>query len=390
MKHFWLAAIGTLSACANALGAEITPRIWAYQHVMATSTLPTQFDPVVRHLKDNDGLQQEALVDYIAEALVSPTNQINQQSTLILLEGLKDSGGARYRDTVAKLQTTTRFAEVRTAAASFVRKHRKSGVAQYVPGSLDFARLRAEYSQTALAYVPDDDKARRLATFPVGSSIEKLFELMGYPQAVLTSQTRVTDGILVHVRTQRLFVYYRGVGRVLFQYDREKGGWQARNIIVEPEAFEEYMPYRRFGQDAGAASEQALRFTQLLSGRQPSMKVAAEESEHSGKAGPAFLDATAEVLLKQHRSANDWHSYDAYAWMCKLLVAQGGPRYASVLRRVALETNDRKLEAFADKPLQKVNSTNTTPYVEGTVSLDALRAQYPPLYPQRTFVSGNL
>jgi hypothetical protein len=120
------------------------------------------------------------------------------------------------------------------------------------------------------------------------------------------------------------------------------------------------------------------------------MKVAAEESEHSGKADPAFLDAAAELLLKQHRSATDWHTIDAYAWMCKLLTAQGGPRYAAVLRRVALETTDRKLEAFADKPLQKVNAANATPYVEGSVSLDALRAQYPPLYPQRTFVSGSL
>jgi hypothetical protein len=329
------------------------------------------------------------LVDYIAEALVSPANHLDEKSALILLEGLQVFGGGRYRDAAAQLQSKTSSAKVKSAAGRFARKHRKATVAQYIPGTLDFARLRAEYSRTALAFVPDDEQARRLATFPVESSIEQLFQLMGPPHAVLTSQTLVTDGILVHVRTQRLFVYYRGVGRVLFQYLREKGGWQARNIIVDPDAFEEYMPYRRFAAD-GPADDQALRFTQLLSRHQPAMKVAAEKSAQSAKVDPAFLDAAAEVLLKQHRSANDWHSVDAYAWMCKLLTEHGGPRYSQVLTRVAAETTDTKLKAFAVKPLKKVDAANTTPYVEGTVSLEALRAQYPPFYPRRTFISGNL
>lgn len=389
MHRLMLAFAATFSVAANVSWADVAPRIWAYQHVVATSNLPTQFDPIVRHLKADKGLRRPELVDYIAEALVSPANQLTEQSALILLEGLQDFGDGRYRDAVAQLQGKTRSAKVKSAAGKFARKHRKSTVAQYLPGTIDLARLRADYSQTALAFVPDDDQARRLATFPVESSIEKLFQLMGRPHAVLTSQTLVSDGMLVHVRTQRLFVYYRGVGRVLFQYDREKGGWQSRNIIVDPDAFEEYMPYRRFGADAGA-SDEALRFTQLLSGHQPAMKVAAEKSTQSARVEPAFLDAAAEILLKQHRSANDWHSYDAYAWMCKLLTEHGGPRYAQVLKRVSRETPDVKLKAFADKPLKKIAAGNTTPYVEGTVSLEALRAKYPPFYPQRTWVSGNL
>jgi len=389
MHRLLLALAAAFCAAANVCSADVAPRTWAYQHVVATSNLPTQFDPIIRHMKADEELHQEALIDYIAEALVSPANQLGEKSALILLEGLQDFGGGRYRDAVAQLQGKTRFPKVESAAGKFVRKHRKTTVAQYLPGTIDFARLRAEYSRTALAFVPDDEQARRLATFPVESSIEKLFQLMGSPHAVLTSQTLVSDGILVHVRTQRLFVYYRGVGRVLFQYLREKGGWQARNIIVDPDAFEEYMPYRRFAAD-GAASNQALRFTQLLSRHQPAMKVAAEKSTQSAKVDPAFLDAAAEVLLKQHRGANDWHSYDAYAWMCKLLTEHGGPRYSQVLERVAVETTDTKLKAFAAKPLKKIDAGNTSPYVEGSVSLEALRAQYPPFYPQRTWVSGNL
>lgn len=389
MRRLLLVFAATFCVAANVSWADVAPRIEAYQHVVATSNLPTQFDPIIRHLKTDKGLRRPELVDYIAEALVSPANQLDEQSALILLEGLQDFGDGRYRDAVAQLQAKTRSAKVKSAAGRFTRKHRKATVAQYLPGTTDFVRLRAEYSQTALAFVPDDDQARRLATFPVESSIEKLFQLMGRPHAVLTSQTLVSDGMLVHVRTQRLFVYYRGVGRVLFQYNREKGGWRSRNIIVDPDAFEEYMPYRRFAAP-GAAGDQALRFTQLLSRHQPAMKVAAEKSTQSAKVEPAFLDTAAEVLLKQHRSANDWHSYDAYAWMCKLLTEHGGPRYSQVLKRVALETTDIKLKAFASKPLKKVDAGNTAPYVEGSVSLEALRAQYPPFYPQRTWVSGNL
>jgi hypothetical protein len=76
--------------------------------------------------------------------------------------------------------------------------------------------------------------------------------------------------------------------------------------------------------------------------------------------------------------------------MCKLLTEHGGPRYAQVLKRVARETTDPKLKAFAEKPLKEIAAANTAPYVKGAVSLVALRAQYPPFYPHRTFVSGNL
>jgi hypothetical protein len=300
MKRYRLALTATLCIAANASWADVAPRIWAYQHVIATSNLPTQFDPVIRHIRSDEALQQQELVDYIAEALVSTANKLDEDSALRLLEGLQDFGGARYRDAVARLQSTSHVAKVKSAAGRFARKHRKSTVPQYIPGAIDFARLRAEYSRAALDFVPNDEQARRLAIFPVEGSIEELFQLMGRPHSVLTSQTLVTDGMLVHVRTQRLFVYYRGVGRVLFQYVREKGAWQARNVIVDPDAFEEYMPYRRFTAD-GMASAQAVRFTQLLSRHQPAMKVAAEKSTQSTRVDPAFLDAAAEVLAAPRR-----------------------------------------------------------------------------------------
>jgi len=382
MHRLILACVLLLTAT-GITAAEVSPRTWTYQYVFATSTEAAQFDPLVRHIRDHEELQKRELIDYVAEALVSPTNKLRKEAVIVLLEGLEEFGSPRYRDVVAKVESGARAAEVKALAGKLAKKYRKVEEAQYVPGSIDFARLRAEFTRTALATVPDDAQASRLASVPLESSIEKLFTIAGPPQSVLSAQTLVTDAVLVHVRVQRLWFYYRGVGRALFQYVTGKG-WQLREVLLEPEAFEAYMPYRTPALMPGVISDQALAFTQLLSNRPISMKVAASASWRGAKPEPAFLDAVAEVLLKNHRTAEDWESVDAYAWMCRLLATYGGPRYANVLKRVKSYARSGKLRKYADLKIEKVNAENTAPYVAGSVSLDALRAQYPPLYPQRT------
>jgi hypothetical protein len=120
------------------------------------------------------------------------------------------------------------------------------------------------------------------------------------------------------------------------------------------------------------------------------MKVAVEGRWRNGGASAQFLDTTAELLLEQHASATLPNAVDVYAWMCRLLVTYGGPRYVNVLATVAAESKDEKLRKFASLPMERVASANTAPFVKGSVSLAALRVQYPPLYPQRGFTSGSL
>jgi len=81
---------------------------------------------------------------------------------------------------------------------------------------------------------------------------------------------------------------------------------------------------------------------------------------------------------------------DMYAWISRLLTSHGGPRYASILRRVAAETDVTKLKRFAQLPAEPGAAAPAEPYVVGTISLATQRAKYPPLYPDSTFQSGVL
>ena len=60
------------------------------------------------------------------------------------------------------------------------------------------------------------------------------------------------------------------------------------------------------------------------------------------------------------------------------------------LDKVATGTRIPKLRKYAELPQEQTNNRNNVPYIEGTVSLEAMRAKYPPLYPQRQFTSGQI
>jgi hypothetical protein len=136
--------------------------------------------------------------------------------------------------------------------------------------------------------------------------------------------------------------------------------------------------------------EDELEFAQLVSGHPAAMKVAIDARRRAGGASPAFLDAMAETLLRLHASASTPREFDTFAWMCRLLSSYGGPRYAGVLSAVARETGDEKLRRFASLSVENPPGADPASYIPGSAGLAELRAKYPPLYPGRTFVSGEL
>ena len=390
MKRFWLAVTATFCVAANVSWADVAPRIWAYQYVFATASAPHQFEPLLRHLKQEPELQTPELLDYVAQALVSPVNEdLDMQSEKLLARSLEKRGGARYRDTFALLVDKAHSNDIHLLAKSMVRKYRKRTETQFRPGSINFARLRENYAAAALAASnPTDEQAQRLAAFPTEASIDDLFALAGKPHAVISGQVFVTD-LIIRVRVQRMGFIYRGIGRVTFEYT-DGIGWKSRSVVTDPTALEGLLPYRYPVVLAGQPSNEELAYTQLLSGHLASMKMALETQWRSGKVSPEFVDTTAELLLKGHAKAEGSFAIDVHAWMCRVLVTYGGPRHASVLQSVAATTQNPKLRKYALLPQEKTGNPNTAPYVEGSVSLEALRARYPQPYPQRQFTSGQI
>jgi hypothetical protein len=298
---FALCLLAANLSCAAA--DDVRPRFWSYQYAFATSNDPRQFDPLLRHMKLEEELRENALLDYVAEALVSQVNRdIDSESLALLADTLSDLGHARYLTVFMKVSHQTKWPTVRSIADKYVHKHQPTSEPQYVPGTIDLMALRAAYATAALAATPSEAVAQRLASLSPGSSIDQLFALAGKPQAVVSGQTKATDGLLIHIKIQRLAFYYRGVGRVIFGY-RNSEGWKSQGVVIDPEAFEGLMPYRNHTDSAALLGDGTLGMTQLLNNHLSAMKVAVEGRWRNGGASAQFLDTTAEVLLEQHASA---------------------------------------------------------------------------------------
>jgi hypothetical protein len=378
----------SLFAATEGFGPDVEPRSWAYQYVFATADSAREVEPLLDQLRNDEALA-DLMGDYVAEALASPVNSaMEPEARFLLARYLAFRGSDRYLLTFGALPIQPASYDLESLRARYKKRNGRSSAVQYQPGTLDFAKMRAKFAADALAFTPTDDFARKLATLPLDSSLERLFALAGRPQAVISGQSKSGDGVFLNVRIRRLAAYYRGIGRVVFVL--RKGQWRSESIVIDPDAFEALMPYRAELVSRDASADEKLELTQLLSGHSAAMKAAIDTRRRAGGASPAFMDAMAETLLRLHSSASTPREFDTFAWMCRLLNSHGGPRYAGVLSTVARETGDEKLRRFASLPAENPPGANPASYVPGSAGLAELRAKYPPLYPERTFLSGEL
>ena len=191
----------------------------------------------------------------------------------------------------------------------------------------------------------------------------------------------MTDGLFVHIRTPYMYHYYRGIGRVTYQY-KNGIGWLMRKVTINPLAFEPEMPYRDFAAEFKLPDDETLDMTMLLSGDGPSAQTAAKiNHDRSGPAPAIILDTAAELLLAKYRSPIELEQRDAYGWFCRLLSHKGGPRYANVLETVETGAVDEKLRRYAALKVETAPGANPVPYVPGTIKLADLASVYPVPYP---------
>jgi len=369
-----------LDICPVIAAAQEDDRVWAYRYLLVTAQAESELAPVTEHII-KDELPDNSLTDVVAEILLTraadpdypPANDIH------LLKVLAAARSRRYDTALARIAETARDAKVVSWAQAAKRRRFKRDDVSYAPGSTDLRAIVADMKAAALAAKPTTEQGRHLAEFH-GESIEDLLAWAGRPQQIVGRQTTYTDGIIT-IWGDRLAFYYRGLGRVLFDFDRLQDDWVLKGTVVDPLAFEG---------EFDTLDAATLEMTQLVSGYTASMKTAIEANHRRATRTIEFMDAAAEILSTGFQSSQDPAIIDMYSWICRLLTRHGGPRYATLLERVAAETPDDKLRRFAKLKIAPGSEMPATPYVPASISLEALRARYPSPFPESTFQSGRL
>ena len=264
----------------------------------------------------------------------------------------------------------------------------KTGVVGYVPGTIDSHTIVDEMDAAALAAIPATEQAIHIAAFP-GGTFDQLFDWAGRPHQIVSGQMRVGDGV-INVKVQHISFFYRGLGRVIYDYSTAKGSWVFQVFVADPLAFEQEFSYRDRAQELGLPDDPTLEMIQLASGHAGAIKNVLERNYQRESRPLEFMDTAAEILATQFRSAADPLTIDMHAWICRLLTMHGGQRYAAILKRVTTETPSSKLRRFAQLPIEPTDEVPAVPYLPGTISLAAQRKKYPPLYPDSTFTNGRL
>lgn len=369
--------------------AAPSAREWTYQYLLATSMTERELAPITEHIIKDKSLQRSELLDFSAEVLLARMSDSNYplQNKLRLIRVLGTEKSPRYTDLLNRVLDQSKSKVVQKEARSALKK--KGTAATYVPGSIDVREIVAEVDSLAAAAKPTTAQGEHLAKF-AGGTFEQLFEWAGRPHQIVSGQTRVSDGIFIHIKIQRIAFFYRGVGRVVYGYVAGKRAWEFQAVVTDPMAFEQEFAYRDRARELGLPDGPTLEMMQLVSGYTASIKSVVEKNYQRETRPLEFMDTAAEILATQAATAKDPVTVDMHAWICRLLTQHGGQRYAAILARVARETDDSKLRRFAILPIEKTHEVPAEPYIVGTTSLSAQRGKYPSLYPESTFQSGRL
>ena len=378
-------AVGTI--CASVARADGALR-WSYEYVLATSTVDGQLYQVVTGVIEDAALRDPAMCDLLAEVMASlSARKIRAEKTYpALLRVLANvPNAARYRDVV---KTSRKFI-TGPGAEKFVNRYlenmRRSKEPQYIPGTVDLAARRDGYARSALAVEPTPEQAQALATMPDSVSIDDLFALAGTPAAAGTRDMLFVASMGVDIR--QLWLYYRGIGRVTFDY-KSKFGWHLQEFVADPMAFEGFMPYRDKAAEFGLPDDATISLIQLLSANPAAIKVSAQDTYRRGNAPGQYMDAAAELLLQRYAAVSNTPAADAYGWICNVLHDLGGQRYARVVATVAKRASDEKLRKFSGIDVKRLPDDPGESYVPGTVSLAELAKKFPALYPRMTLIRG--
>jgi hypothetical protein len=356
---------------------------WTYRYLAVNATHDGELMVALNGIARTPDAHTRDTYDVLAQLLldIAPRKQDWQYSApniaRLLVNGKE---AARYHTVLESLRGDISPPRSRIPYARQLSTLARERAEQYVAGAIDVAALREGYVREALAAAPTMTQALAIAGLKASASLDELFAAAGRPAHVGTNGEKVNDIMGVGVR--QLWFYYRGIGRVSYDFQRD-GGWGFYQFIGEPMTFETWMPYRARAKEFGLPSAEHVAMVQLLSGNPTAIRVSAQ-AMHRVETPVEYMDTAAELMLRNHETVSDPIASDAYAWLCSVLAERGGPRYARVLARVKKNAKDDKLRRYAEQPIHKTAHQDV--FVPGALSLDSQKAKYPSLYPQITLV----
>jgi hypothetical protein len=382
----WL-VLGVLAlASFQARSEEPRPVEWTYGFLFANWKPGDKIAPIALGLSGDPDARSQLTLDLAAEFLAraSRIDGLNGKQARTIADFVGRTKSGRYRQVFEHILAEGRVESMRSTAYDYIREHKRKNVEQYVPGSIDFAAMAKRHFEQSLAAVPTLARAEALAAMKEGSTIDELFAAAGFPQQVTARSVHLSE----HASFQRLLFHFRGLGRATFRREDVRG-WVLQSTIVDALAFEGFMPYRVDAAKLGMPDEATLRMMQIASGSMVASAVAIDAVHDSPPATLEFLDATAQLLNDHYQVPAHDPAEDVVAWAARLLVENGGLRYAKVLDE-ARGAKSQKLQTYAKKKILPQTIFTTTPYVPDSVPLTELARKYPSLYPDITLRRGHL
>jgi hypothetical protein len=368
---------------------------WTYQNALVSSERGAELQYVLIDIEADASLREQPMLDLLMEvALFNTTNLPYSQVDLMRMTRIVyRSENPRYVTAMGLLARATadpgpymgdqagRREDVTDLATKFAKRFAKNSVPQYQPGSISVPAMRARQVDAALAAKHPAAQAQKLLALPTGSSgatLDDVFAVAGPPEVVdIGNQLSTYKGQRTRNEDQMQFLY-RGLGRATFFYERDLG-WRLASVLVDPLRFEREMPYWRSPAGARRPEETALIMQSLLSGSFPSIRLAME-SFAAGDLSLELTDTAAEVLWQGFADQPSIEAGDAYIAVIRALLARDAQRYSRVLARVTAESTDVRIQALSGM-VAEIESGSPNQYQPGSLSLDAKRLEYPPLYP---------
>src|SRR5215831_16821770 len=241
----WVAVAAAFTLCGPA-HADDGALAWAYRYVLVTSTVDTELAPVVLGIAHDSSLRDTATCDLLAEVLLRlKARKIfpKESGPLILLVLSGAPAPGRYRSVFAGMANYLSQPEAKAYMTAYRREHERAKDAPYVPGTIDLEALRRDYVAAAHAAKPTMAQAAALAALPESATMDEMFARVGKPTHVVSHDPRIAAHIL-DVELRQLWFYYRGVGRVIYDYKNAGARWHLAGVVADPLAFEGFMPYR--------------------------------------------------------------------------------------------------------------------------------------------------
>jgi hypothetical protein len=381
------ARIRAVLAIAAALGAMAPlpafavddPHTWAVRYMLVNGTDDATLIGATSEVANQSRLRTAEMHELLAEVLAEiASEKLTAPQTAVDIVRILNAApeGQRYHVVVRSVRRISERG-MEQAQGAYTKRFPRAKGDQWVTGGIDLGALRKASADSALASIPTLEQAQALTNLPKMTGLGELFAAGGMPAHVRPRDTRAAKKY-GSVDVRQMIFYYRGIGRVTLNYVDEIG-WHVFSKDLAPLAYEGAMPYRRFAAAYGLPDDTSLALTQLMSGDLAAIRMSAIEMHRLETPPPQYLDAAAEMLLRDHATVAGDERIDAYAWLCNVLAQRGGIRYRHVLATVQKGAKDLKLRKFARQPMFNLK-VPAPRYAPGTVSLDELARKYPSPY----------